>query len=86
MSNEATVTHSPDTETAGDITQTIRVNDQPRAVTPRTSIAQLLEQMGCAEKRVAVAVNRQVAPRSAHASWTLEPGDRVDIVQAVGGG
>ena len=80
------MTHSPDTETAGDVSQTIRVNDQPRAVAPGTSIAQLLEQMGCARQRVAVAVNRQVVPRSAHAAWTLEAGDRVDIVQAVGGG
>lgn len=35
---------------------------------------------------VAVAVNAVVIPRSQIAAYRLQPGDRVDVVQAVGGG
>lgn len=37
-------------------------------------------------KRVAVAVNREVVLRSNYAEATLHEGDRVEILEAVGGG
>ena len=37
-------------------------------------------------RRVAVAVNRDVVPRSAFAGHQLASGDRVEILEAVGGG
>ena len=37
-------------------------------------------------RRVAVAVNRDVVPRSAFAGRLLASGDRVEILEAVGGG
>jgi sulfur carrier protein len=37
-------------------------------------------------RRVAVAVNREVVPRSAFPARRLVPGDRVEILEAVGGG
>jgi sulfur carrier protein len=33
-----------------------------------------------------VAVNMEVVPRGAHVATALQAGDRVEIVQAVGGG
>jgi sulfur carrier protein len=37
-------------------------------------------------KRVAVEINRDIVPRSRHATHRLCEGDRVEIVQAIGGG
>jgi len=52
----------------------------------RPTVAGLLEVLGLAGRRVAVAVNRSVVPRSHHASHVLADGDRVEILEAVGGG
>jgi sulfur carrier protein len=50
------------------------------------SVAQLLEHAGYAQRRVAVEVNREIVPKSQHASRMLAPGDCVEIVHALGGG
>ena len=39
-----------------------------------------------AGRRVAVAIGREVVPRSEHALRELRDGDRVEILEAVGGG
>jgi sulfur carrier protein len=62
------------------------VNGEPREVEAGCTVARLLEVLGLAGRRVAVAVNRDVVPRSAFASRELWPGDRVEILEAVGGG
>ena len=49
-------------------------------------VAALLEQLGLAERRVAVAVNGEVVRRSEFATRSLESDDRVEILEAVGGG
>lgn len=51
-----------------------------------TTVAALLEREGLAQRRVAVEVNREIVPRSAHATRTLCEGDRVEVVHALGGG
>lgn len=50
------------------------------------SVADLLARLELAGRRVAVAINRDVVPRSTHATHRLAPGDRVEILEAVGGG
>jgi sulfur carrier protein len=62
------------------------VNGEPREVEAGCSVARLLELLGLDRRRVAVAVNRDVVPRSAFAERALVPGDRVEILEAVGGG
>jgi sulfur carrier protein len=62
------------------------VNGEARAVAAGTTVTALLDELGLAGRKVAVAVNRGVVPRAAHASRTLEPGDRIEILEAVGGG
>ena len=64
----------------------ITVNDQPREVAQRTTIADLLEQLNLAGKHVAVEVNLELVPREHHAGHTLAHGDRLEIVTLVGGG
>jgi sulfur carrier protein len=49
-------------------------------------VAALLQHLGLGERRVAVEVNRSIVPRSQHALHTLQDGDAVELVQALGGG
>ncbi len=64
----------------------IHLNGEPRAFEVGCTIARLVEVLGFGGRRVAVAVNREVVPHSQFARWTLASGDRVEILQAVGGG
>ena len=50
------------------------------------TIATLLEREGLAQRRVAVEVNGRIVPRGRHGEHVLQPGDRVEIVHALGGG
>ena len=46
----------------------------------------LVESLGFAGKRIAVERNGEIVPRSAYAQTMIVPGDRLEIVVAVGGG
>ena len=64
----------------------ILLNGAPRELPAGCSVAGLLAAAGYGARRVAVEVNGAIVPRSAHASHALAAGDRVEIVQALGGG
>lgn len=64
----------------------ITVNGESRTLEHSPSITSLLEQLGLAEKRVAVELNREIVPRSLHDETRLKDGDQVEIVHAIGGG
>ena len=51
-----------------------------------TTVAQLIEQLQLAGKRIAVEINQDIVPRSTHANTLLRAGDKVEIVHAIGGG
>lgn len=64
----------------------ISLNGISRDVEPATSVAALLAENGYAQRRIAVEINREIVPKSVHAQRLLRDGDRVEIVQALGGG
>ena len=64
----------------------IVLNGEPAELPETTDIAALLARLGLAEKRVAVEVNREIVPRSRHATHCLREGDEVELVHAMGGG
>ena len=65
----------------------ILLNDQPREVAPRATLAALLAELGLAERKgVAVAVNDAVVPRSVWAQRPLAEGERVLVIRATQGG
>ena len=64
----------------------IELNGVQRELDAATTVAALLACEGLADRRVAVEVNREIVPRSAHGTRTLAEGDRVEIVHALGGG
>jgi sulfur carrier protein len=49
-------------------------------------LSALIERLGVRSERFAVEVNEAVIPRSALAEHRLAPEDRVEIIQAIGGG
>lgn len=64
----------------------ILLNGRSHPIPEACSVAGLLAEAGFGERRVAVEVNGEIVPRSAHASHVLAEGDRVEIVHALGGG
>ncbi|MAI80303.1 MAG: thiamine biosynthesis protein ThiS [Deltaproteobacteria bacterium] len=64
----------------------VTVNGKEQPVPEKCTILKLLEMLGMAEKRVAVALNQDVVPRSGHAEVFLHPNDQIEILEAVGGG
>jgi sulfur carrier protein len=64
----------------------VTVNGQPMEVEEGTSLEALLARLRVKREFTAVAVNREVAPRSAYATTLLRDGDRLEIVHPMGGG
>jgi sulfur carrier protein len=64
----------------------LHVNGEPLRVASPCTVAGLLETLELAGKRVAVALNHEVVIRSRHAEVELAMNDRIEILEAVGGG
>jgi sulfur carrier protein len=64
----------------------LTVNGEARRFDRELTVAQLLEAMELAGKRVALERNGEIVPRSRFPEQRLENGDRLEIVVAVGGG
>jgi sulfur carrier protein len=64
----------------------IVLNGEDKSLDGAPTVLQLLEQLGLAERRVAVEVNQEIVPRSRHAGHRLRDQDRVEVVFAIGGG
>jgi sulfur carrier protein len=64
----------------------IQVNGSPTEVAERCTLSALIEALELTDRRLAVEVNEELVPRSLFAAHRLAPGDRVEIIHAVGGG
>ena len=64
----------------------VTVNGEPCRTPAGSLVTELIAQLGLDGRRVAVAIGREVVPRSEHALRRLRDGDRVEILEAVGGG
>ena len=63
----------------------IQLNGEPRLVQAVTILA-LVEELALDPRKVAVERNLEIVPKSLHASTPVAPGDRIELVQFVGGG
>lgn len=52
----------------------------------KLSAAELLRSLGLADKRLALEINEEIVSRSSFDSHIINPGDRIEIVHAIGGG
>lgn len=64
----------------------ILVNGDTQQVSTGTTLAKLVEARQLSGKRFAIEVNEEIVPRSQLNEYRLQQGDRVEIVQAIGGG
>lgn len=64
----------------------IHINGQPRELADGLTVKALLDELGYGEKRVAVERNGELVPKSRHGEQVVEDGDRIEILQAIGGG
>jgi len=64
----------------------LSVNGEPVEAPPDATVRRLLELLQLDGRRIAVAVNRDVVPRSEYEERSLGDGDRIEILEAVGGG
>ena len=67
-------------------TLSIVVNGENRAAKPGANVFDLLRDLGLDSGRVAIERNLEILPRPKWIETKVEPGDRYEIVQFVGGG
>ena len=64
----------------------IILNGEQTSLQPDMTVTDLLVTLGLQDKRVAVEINLDIIPRSEYQATRLNQGDKVEIVQAIGGG
>jgi sulfur carrier protein len=64
----------------------VTVNGDAAVLADGTTIAALVERLGCGTKGVAVAVNEAVVPRSTWPDHALRDDDRIEVLRAAQGG
>ena len=64
----------------------LEVNGERRELPSGTTVAGLLQHLGVGGGPVAVERNAEIVPRAEHATTVLCDGDKVEVVQFVGGG
>jgi len=64
----------------------ILLNGESRIIPENSTAQTLLESLGIQAKRLAMEVNLEIVPRSLFSQTALQSGDKVEIVQAIGGG
>ncbi|MFW5824804.1 MAG: sulfur carrier protein ThiS [Marinobacter sp.] len=64
----------------------VMLNGEQRELPDQATLQALIDDLGLAGRRLAVEVNEDIVPRSQHSEFRLNDGDRVEIVQAIGGG
>ena len=64
----------------------IVLNGEPRKLAEATALPTLLADLAPPGRRLAVEINGEIVPRSRWPERQLQDGDRVEVIQAVGGG
>ena len=64
----------------------IELNGEPHQINDEKNVEDLIATLSLASKAVAVAINREIVPRSLWTQRQLQPADCVDVVRAIGGG
>ena len=62
------------------------VNGETLELPDNANIADLIKHLGCQDQRIALEVNEAIIPKSKHQEFLLSSSDKVEIINAVGGG
>lgn len=72
--------------TGVEVKMQITLNGETRQIAPGMTLKALVETLGGDPRGVAIERNLEIVPKSEHAETLLEDGDRLEVVQFVGGG
>jgi len=64
----------------------IYLNGEEKNLPDDSTMSELVQQLGLGEQRFAIEVNEELVPRSSFDQYRFKTGDRVEVVQAIGGG
>lgn len=64
----------------------IHLNGEPREISDGMSVEALVRMLADDPRGVAIERNLEIVPKAEHASTLLQDGDRLEVVQFVGGG
>ena len=64
----------------------LTINGEKRVIKESKNLADLIKELDIKAPNFAMALNQQVVPRSKYDSTGIKENDKVEIVQAVGGG
>ena len=64
----------------------VSINGDEQDIENGISLQQLLDELAMNRGRIAIELNGEIVPRSNFAEQILTAGDRLEIVQAIGGG
>jgi len=64
----------------------IYINGEQKEVAAGTSVADLVNTLDGDPRGIAIERNLEIVPKSQHGAVLLEEGDRLEVVQFVGGG
>jgi sulfur carrier protein len=64
----------------------IQLNGEPYSIDGDAGLSALVEKLNLRPGRIAIELNQSVVPKAEWANVVLQPGDRVEIVNFVGGG
>lgn len=62
------------------------VNGESKSLPEPLSAAELVNELGVTGRRIALELNGEIVPRGEFQATMLAPGDKLEIVQAIGGG
>jgi len=63
----------------------ITLNGQTHSINTNITVTQLLDELSL-EGKLAIEINEEIIPRSFYDEFQIKPGDRIEVVHAVGGG
>lgn len=64
----------------------VTINGEERQLAAPLSVEGLLDQLGLERGKIAVERNLEIVPRSLYGEINVADGDRIEIVQFIGGG
>lgn len=64
----------------------IYVNGKSREFNQQTMVADIVAELGLTNKRIAIELNKEILPHNQYAVTALKDHDRLEVVQAIGGG
>ena len=64
----------------------ILVNGEKISISDDSNIEDLIVHLGYQRQRIAIEINESIIPKSNHSSFLLQDLDKVEVINAVGGG